>query len=73
MDAHDRSTTIIVMLAENLTVIAGLALVAALILMMPQGNDRNNFNYRITPSWSPENDQTYSHPRMTRPTASARS
>ena len=40
--------------------IIGLLLAAALLHMMPQmGNDRN-FNYRIPPSWSPENDQSYS-------------
>ena len=43
----------------NHLVVMGM-LVAILIHMMPQmGNDRN-FNYRIPPSWSPENDQSYS-------------
>ena len=34
---------------------------AILIYMMPgMAADRNNFNYRIPPSWSPETDQHYS-------------
>ena len=39
-----------------------VVLASLVIYMMPAfaGNDRNNFNYRIPPSWSPENDRQYS-------------
>ena len=37
-----------------------LGIVAVLLHMMPQMGSDRNFNYRIPPSWSPENDQNYS-------------
>ena len=43
--------------------ILGAVLISILASMMPQmtsGSDRNNFNYRIPPSWPPENDHQYS-------------
>jgi hypothetical protein len=46
---------------QNIVKLFGIAVVAILLCMMPGlTTDRNNFNYRIPPSWSPENDQHYS-------------
>ena len=46
---------------QNIDKLFGIAVVALLIYMIPgMAADRNNFNYRIPPSWSPENDQHYS-------------
>ena len=41
---------------QNLAKLLGIAVVSVLFYMMPGlTTDRNNFNYRIPPSWSPEN------------------
>ena len=41
---------------------AAMMLMSIYMYMMPGGNnnDRSNFNYRIPPTWSPENDHHYS-------------
>ena len=46
---------------QSIVKLLGIAVVSVLLYMIPGlTTDRNNFNYRIPPSWSPENDQHYS-------------
>ena len=45
---------------KDLCKVLTLGIVAVLLHMMPQMGGDRNFNYRIPPSWSPENDQNYS-------------
>ena len=40
--------------------ILGFVLLSLLLHMMPSMGNERNFNYRIPPAWSPENDQSYS-------------
>jgi hypothetical protein len=57
---QSKPTSILTKITVHSPLAMMVVLASLVILMMPSmGSDRNNFNYRIPPSWSPENDRQY--------------